>query len=48
MINPSESAQIHETLDRLNKSIRRNNRYLITDNDLNKVRAHIVSSEIPL
>jgi hypothetical protein len=44
-MNPNQETDIEELFKRINKSIQRNDRSRIVEDDLNKVRAYVVQSK---
>lgn len=46
-MNINQQAEIEELFRRINKSIQKNNKSKISDEDLNKVRAYVVQSKTP-
>ena len=47
-MNINQQAEIEELFRRINKSIQKNNKSKINDEDLNKVRAYVVQSKLKI
>jgi hypothetical protein len=48
MMNINQQAEIEDLFRRINKTISKNSKVKVGDEDLNKVRAYVVQSNIPI